>query len=63
MVVGLEPHEASDRLTMFQVLFILKYFLMLIANKLTTEGFENESRIAEFSLIYRVTGWAKSILT
>nr|XP_009507791.1 PREDICTED: dynein heavy chain 5, axonemal-like [Phalacrocorax carbo] len=42
LVVGLEPREASDRLTMFQVLLILRYCLMLIASKLTPEGSENE---------------------
>lgn len=45
-MVGLEPQEASDRLTMFQVLLILRFFLLLNANKLTTEGSENELGIS-----------------
>lgn len=42
MVVGLEPQEASDRLTMFQVLLILRHCLIVTASKLTPEGSENE---------------------
>lgn len=44
MVVGLEPQEASDRLTMFQVLLILRRYLILTASKLAAEGSESESK-------------------
>lgn len=44
MVVGLTPQEASDRLTIFQVLLILRHNLILTTSELTPKGSEKESQ-------------------